>query len=320
MIDPTHPYSLEAFKSTFGMAIKDIIPVTISFDPNKYMSSGSPGVTLKSSLLDARRNQLIRVSFPFPTKKGIAPKTFIDINHKNVYPLPPKNLINNHKIKVVDEFKKSRLYDIGEYVTTNAALTFTFPNLKTAYMFWENIPHLCHMYKYTAFFYHLGGGKRRKSPKEEFIPFVSFIDLPYCVPIFNHRKINGMGVCCGFMYKKEHNNNGKITYTTTTVDTLYFILSNHKTNVFYIDGVKLNTPEKIGKDILNYMQHFIETEMAYKKQPDKIEEEIQKNDSLPPLPPQKLFTNIEVGDKAINYADIPISYTTYSTSSTSTWR
>lgn len=106
MLNPTHPYSLEVLKSVFGTEIRDIIPVTISFDPNKYISFGSPGVALESKLLNARRNQLVQVSFPFPTKKGITPKTSIDINHKNIYPLPPKNLINNHKIKVVDEFKK----------------------------------------------------------------------------------------------------------------------------------------------------------------------------------------------------------------------
>lgn len=315
MIDLTHPYSLESFKSTFNIELGDFIPVTISFDPNRYLPSGSPGIVLKDYLLSAKKHQTIRVLFPFPTKKGIAPGAVVDINHENIHPLSPKSLITNHKIKAVDKFEKNKLYSINKYVADNAAITFTFSNLKAAALFWKDIPYLCSTYKYTALFYHLGGGRKRKNPEEKFIPFVSFIDLPYCIPVFDYRKIDGMGVCCGFMYKKGHEENGKILYTTTTVDMLYFILSNHQANILYTDGVKLGSSAPLGIDILNYMYHFIELEMAYKKQ-QKIP---QKSDPPSILPSQGIISDVKVEAKENNYTNASY-YTAYSTTSTSTWR
>lgn len=323
MIDFAHPYSLEKFKSAFNtnnLELKNVLPVTISFDPNRYVPSGSPGVVLKNSLLATERNQLVRVLFPFPTKKGLSPGTIIDINYKNLHLLPQKNLTKDHKIKTINAFKKDNLYDIGNYVTTNAAITFTFSDLNAASMFWKEIPYLCSIYKYTSFFFHFGGSRKRKNLKEKFIPFISFIDLPYCIPVFDYRKIDGMGVCCGFMYKNEHEENGKKITSTTVVDTLYFILSNHKTNILYMDGVKLGNSAKISTDMLNYMSNFIEIEILYKetkKQPNllnKTEKELQENNVLQN---RKINTPIYYTISDNTTAMFPSSFS--SSTSTSTW-
>ena len=313
MIDFAYPYSLDTFKSVFNknnLELKDIIPITISFDLNKYIPSGSPGVVLKSSLLAAKENQLqsIQAAFPFPTKKGLSPGIVIDVNYKNLYLLPQKNLIRDHKIKIIDTFEKDKLRDIGNYVADNAAITFTFSNLKATSVFWESIPYLCSTYKYTTFFYHLAGGRKRESSKEEFIPFVSFIDLPYCIPVFDYRKIDGMGVCCGFVYKNGYEKDGEIIYTTNTIDTLYFILSNHQANILYMDGVKLGDSAKIDMNILSYMSHFIETETIYKKRPNllgKVKKVSQKSDML-----QGMFTDVKVESKNINITNAPIYFKT----------
>jgi hypothetical protein len=326
MTDFAHPYSLEKFKSAFNMnnlELKNVLPVTISFDPNRYVPSGSPGVILKNNLLAAEKNQLVRVLFPFPTKRGLSPGIAIDVNYKNLHLLPQKNLIKNHKVKIIDTFKKDSLCDIGNYVTTNAAITFTFSDLNAASIFWKEIPYLCSIYKYTSFFYHFGGGRKRKNSKEKFIPFVSFIDLPYCIPVFDYRKIDGMGVCCGFINKNEYEENGKIISLTTIVDTLYFILSNHKANILYMDGIKLGDSAKIDTGILSYMSSFIEIEILYKKakkQPnllDKTEKELQENDVFC----DTLKTEIKKSNNPIYYTISNNSTAMYTSSPTSnsTW-
>lgn len=306
----THLYSLDAFRSAFNinkLELEDLTPVTISFDPNRYIPTGSPGVTLKNSLLTNNKNRLIRVSFPFPTKRGIAPGALVDTNYKNLYPLPQKSLIKGHKIKTIDTFKKDRLRDIRNYVSTNAAITFTFSNLDAALTFWKDIPYLCSIYKHTVFFYHLAGGRKRKSATEEFIPFISFVNLPYCIPIFDYRKIDGMGICCGFIYKKRYKEDGKVKYRTITVDTLYFVLSNYQANVLYIDGVKIGTSAKIDINILNYMMRFIQDEVGYKNTPNKA----SKINTI-----QKVLSNVEIDPKEASistqfFSNITTSSSTY---------
>lgn len=257
-----HLYSLNKFEYIFHkgplinknpLVLEDLVPVTIAFDLNKYVSAGSPGVTLKTSLLDdSDEKGMAQVIFPFPTTPSILPGTQIEIKRKNLYALPEKNLIANHKVKTIPTFQKDKLKDIKKYVSINGAITFIMPDLIKSANFWLDIPDLCSKYKYMMSFYNFTRlheqnyhpFTRLRHQEEEFIPFVSFIDLPYCIPIFDHRKIDGMGVRCGLMYKKIYTENFKIKYEIEDIKTLYFVVSTkllllHLEKVNYLCNLEL---------------------------------------------------------------------------------
>lgn len=265
MAEISHLYSLKRLKRTLAIdKIEDAIPITISFDPDKYVPSGSPGIISKNNLLDDRKHELLRIVFPFPTRIGARPETYIEIGHRNLHQLPQKNLITNHKVKVIDTFERSKLSNIATYVSTNAAITFIIYNLVNAYNFWENISSLCSKYNHTVAFYHARKIKNsRKSIIDEFIPFISFIDLPYCIPVFDYRKVDGMGIYCGFMYRNTNEKDGKIE--TSIINTLSFVLSNYQENLLYLDGIKVNKPTKVHPDTIKYMLQIIDYEIKYSK-------------------------------------------------------
>lgn len=261
-----HLYSLERFKNIFKIGkLEEVVPVTIAFDPNNYVPPGSPGIALKDSLfINEGKNpegRTVFVSCPFPSKDGLRPGTIVKTYNKNLYTLPQKNLIINHKVKSINEFEKDKISDIGKYVATNAAITFIMPDLLNAANFWMNIHNMCSKYKYSSFFHHSGGTGFRMYNSDKFIPFVSFIDISYCIPIFDYSKVDGIGIYCGFMY--EHSD--KKGEEFRIIDTLCFVLSNHRTNFLYLDGAKIRIPIKINTSTIRYMLEFIKNEIKYKK-------------------------------------------------------
>ena len=248
----SHLYSFSTLKQTFDIkTLNDIIPVTISFDPNKYVPSGSPGVVNKNVLFNTARpeGRSVPVLFPFSPKAGVTPGTCIKIHSKNIYQLPQKNLIVGHKVKIIDMFNVKKLKQIKDFVNANGAITFALFDAPSASDFFANIPDICSKYKHSTFFYHCGDRSdgHMRNTDDMFVSFVSFIDINYCIPIFDHRKVDGMGVYCGFMY---NNKDGK---GSVLIDVLCFVLSNHRENLFYTDGAKVGVESRVSTDVLKYM-------------------------------------------------------------------
>lgn len=317
MEEIAHPYSLETLKKTFNIkTLDEVTTVNISMDPNKYIPSGSPGIVLKESLF-SREGMFVPVLFPFPARAGLAPEVYTEIYNKNLYPIPQKNLLTKHTIKTIDMFYIKKIKHIKEYVKTDGAITFILNDLSNAKEFFINIPLLCSSaYKYEAFFHHYTGQSNIvRSNENKFMVFVSFIDINYCIPIFDHRKVDGMGVYCGFMCKNIKTNNNIL------IDALTFVLSNYKDNLFYLDGSNVSVPTKINKDVLLYMVQHIVNEMKYLKDKnlkgviDKNEMKHLKDKNLKEIIDKPVKKDIKSPE--LDY--FQYSTTSYSTSSTSTW-
>ena len=258
-VEISHLYSLMTLKRTFNTDnLEEIVPVTISLDPNKYMPYGAPGITLKDSLMNTKLiGRRVPVLFPFPPKQGINPGVYTEICSENIYPLPQKNLIAGHKVKTVNSFNIDKMHRIRDYVRENNAITFVLCDLREAADLFQNIPIILSKYKYSTLFNQYGGvsPKGARKPVGEFITFASFVDINYCIPIFDHRKVDGMGVYCGFMY---HNGNNTFSYTT---NSMCFVLSNYGENLFYTDGASIATRTEINTGVLEYMLQRIKCEI-----------------------------------------------------------
>jgi len=251
-VEISHLYSFNTLKQTFDIkTLNDIIPVTVSFDPNRHVPSGSPGVVNKNTLFNTERfeSRSVPVLFPFSPRTGVTPGTCIKINSKNIYELPQKNLIVGHKVKTIDKFNVKNLKKIRDFVKDNAAITFALFDASNAIDFFASIPDLCSRYNHSTFFYHYGNGLSGhiRDADDVFVSFVSFIDINYCIPIFDHRKVDGMGVYCGLMYNNKKNK-GSIL-----IDVLCSVLSNHKENLLYTDGTNIATESRVSNDVLKYM-------------------------------------------------------------------
>lgn len=258
----SHLYSLRSLRKVFNIeTLDEVVPVNISFDPNKYLPSGSPGVTLKRNLENNRISQFVSVLFPFPPKAGIAPGIHTKVHAENIYQLPQKRLITGHKVKTINMFEHSKLRGIRDYVNDNDAITFVLDSLVGALDFFSYIPDIMSRYKYSTHFYHCGTGitSDMKNKDDAFIPFVSFVNINYCIPIFDHRKVDGMGVYCGFMYSNKNSEEFGI------IDTLSFVLSNHQANLFHVDGAKIATKAILSSEVLVYLLKRIKAEIIGKK-------------------------------------------------------
>lgn len=287
----SHLYSLMTLKRTFNTDnLEEIVPVTISLDPNKYMPYGAPGITLKNNFMNAKFiGKRVPVLFPFPPKQGINPGVYTEIYSENIYPLPQKNLIVGHKVKTINFFDTDKIHGIRDYVRENNAITFVLRDLREAASLFQNIPIVLSKYKYSTLFNQHGGisSKGAKEPIGEFITFASFVNINYCIPIFDHRKVDGMGVYCGFMHR---NMNNTFSYTT---NSMCFILSNYGENLFYTDGASIATRTEINTEVLKYMLQRIKCEIDAERM-QKIESE---SDKIGKTKPNKKGVPIQTSDK-----------------------
>lgn len=297
--------------------LDDVIPVTISFDPNKYVPSGAPGLTNKNTLLSEAypKGRSISVLFPFSPRTGVTPGTCVKIHSKNVYQLPQKNLIAGHKVKIIDIFKAKRLKQIKDFVNANGAITFALLDATSSTDFFSRIPDLCSRYKYSTFFYHCGEGlsDRRRTADDVFVSFVSFIDINYCIPIFDHRKVDGMGVYCGFMY------NNKYGKGSTLIDVLCFVLSNHRENLFYTDGAKVGIESRVSMDVLKYMIQRIKLKSQCKAK-KTVTDKVKKAKNNKDMYEKYSGELVEPAEgEGVIHPEQPVRYSmpTYGTSSTS---
>lgn len=279
----SHLYSFSTLKQTFDIkTLNDIIPVTISFDPNRHVPSGSPGVVNKNALFNTEcfESRSVPVLFPFSPRAGVTPGTCIKIHSKNIYELSQKNLIVGHKVKTIDTFNIKKLKKIKDFVKDNAAITFALFDASNAINFFANIPDICSRYSHSTFFYHYGDGLSGyiRNTDDVFVSFISFIDINYCIPIFDHRKVDGMGVYCGSMY------NNKKDKGSVLIDALCFVLSNHRENLFYADGANVATESRISTDVLKYMIQRIKLKSECKT--EKTVTDKMKNY-------ENIYTNVE---------------------------
>ena len=245
-------YQLDKLAIQKNMKSTNFVPVTISC--GRYMRAfvGMPGIVIEKDLgmLDCE----VPVLFPFPSTTD---KATIDISQalsNKLHRLPPKNLVHNHRIKTIDMFAHNKLQEVAKYVKEHASITFIFSDLTGTAAFISEIPYMCTNYEYTVPF------SMRKEKKVEtqsfpyeFIPFVNFIDIPYCIPIFDSHKVGGIGVYCGFLYLRADDK-----YVIR--NSLYFILSNYEDNLLYVDGTKVRTEGVVQQAALTHMLEIINSE------------------------------------------------------------
>jgi hypothetical protein len=100
---------------------------------------------------------------------------------------------------------------------------------------------------------------------------ISFIDIQYTTPLYDTKKVDGVGIIIENFNVNQALEDGN----TTIYDQTFCLLSNFDENIYCIDGKQLSSPNKITKE---YIQSF---NMVWKRnliipQPEKRKQESVK--------------------------------------------
>jgi len=154
-----------------------------------------------------------------------------------------KNLLDNHKIKDIDAFDFGKVDRIQGFAREFGAITFRLQNLDSIFDCISNASDWMRMFKHlcvTKFY-----SNAKESPvkaddcKEDKLGmYITVIDLPLAIPIYNQRSIDGLAVMMGLYWPLSSLKLSGLYYSKE----INFIVSNHTENVIHVDGAVINSP------------------------------------------------------------------------------
>lgn len=174
----------------------------------------------------------------FPPRANI-PVSHQDLNlskeHFEITKLKP--ICRTYRTLEIEAFDVAKIKNINEYVKTMAGVSFVIKEKKYRQLLAKQLPHIFKPFKYSSLFYYDRFNRKwLDGEDDDFLAVISFVNLPYCVPIFNTKRVDGMGVsyCQAVRKGSEKRHNLLRSFR------LDFVVSNYEENLFVIDGSIVN--------------------------------------------------------------------------------
>jgi len=164
----------------------------------------------------------------------------LNVMSKIVHPVNLKPLYKNHKVLTVSEFDIGKFERLMQFVRDVGGISLVISDKNGRENVADAVRKIQNLWNYTAlFYYNAWGGKYLEGKDDSYACLLTFLDLPYCIPLFNMHKIDGVGLSfCGFT-KKASLNYGCL-HRTFKMDLIY---SKYEENLFVVDGVDVNDRE-----------------------------------------------------------------------------
>ena len=275
MLDIKHIFNL----TRLGKDV-ECLSATINDSNNGVgIALGTPLVVDKKHF-ESDKSQITRVVFTFPFRSGSEPGKSPSMDKSHLTVRDGECFVNNSKIKVIPRFEINKLDSLLKYVKDNGAMTFnimsTESTKKTAEsvcIFLDKLYEMCGMYKYNSVFYcDYPSGLKIYNMKDT-IYTVRFLDLHNCVPIFNHKRVDGVGV----IFNMVSISSTKSTGSLATKACITLVLSNYKDNIFTTDGIQVNDINPLSSSVINKVKNVVMAGAGVKDK-FKVKEDNEKVD------------------------------------------
>jgi hypothetical protein len=202
----------------------------------EHIPCGSP-VVLDKDYFNNPDVREMRAFSLFTSRAGMDPNSDFTLPKDYFELVSLKPLVRTHRTVSIEQYNPDKAVHIGEYVKHLGGITFVVEDEIARIKLANDLFYLTKVYKYNSLLYHNKFGRKYLRGEDDCVlGIVSFFSLPYCVPIFNTKKVDGMGVSyCEAIMKESIDQNRLIR--TYRMD---FVLSNFEENLFVIDGATVN--------------------------------------------------------------------------------
>jgi len=206
---------------------------------NELWPCGTPIVYAANSLKkDARLHPSVRVYTIMPPSQHASGYEVAQVELQAISPIGLKPLYNNHKILTVGSFDFGKFDRLLEFIRDVGGISLIIEYEEGRRELAESVKQIERAFKYcSAFSYNTWTDRNLWGKDDKFVCVLTFLDIPYCVPLFNMRKVDGIGLSfCGATVKASIDY-GYLNKTFRT-DLVY---SNYEDNVFFVDGIAINS-------------------------------------------------------------------------------
>ena len=154
-----------------------------------------------------------------------------------ICPVNLRPLAENHRVLTISEFDLGKFDRLMEYIRDVGAISFVVDFQSGFKSIPKQMRKIEKLFEYSAlFFFNSWGTKYLEGPDDKYVGVVSIFDLPYCVPLFNMRRVNGIGFSFSGVTINASKNYGQLH----RVFKVEFVYSHYPDNIFVIDGVTYN--------------------------------------------------------------------------------
>lgn len=208
----------------------------------------------------------IKAVIPFPRRERIL--TY----KKNLLVSESKPYANMLKTVVPKKVDIAQLDDAIAYTNEYGAISLR-PDQEGTKEFLKNMNYLLSRYKFhTSIDYSYATAKQVRgwgiSNETAAVPCITIFDISHCIPIFNTRKVDGIGLLYEVILKDATEVNGSVFKSSS----LTMIFSQFNDNLFYLDGETLASPNKFDRSIIKYLLQGVDDIQVLVKQNRKEKE------------------------------------------------
>ena len=204
----------------------------------KSLLLGAPGVTFKEPY-----RETVKVIHSFPLQIGTGTDYIYEIPER-LLTIRNECWIQKHEIRYVDELNNRDLKDIVDFVNLKNSITFMLQNEDNGIEFLEEFHKFVRTFRYNLLFNYVNNGRIYLFEDEPLTTSITFLKMADCIPIFNSKKIEGVGVIVSILGERSSN---EAKNKACSVEAT-FIVSNYKDNIFIVDGIQIRQNKGIGSE------------------------------------------------------------------------
>ncbi len=232
---------------------EEITTALVIRDPNRGIPTYTPVIVPKhvftAQKSESRESGKASVVLYFPTPSGHHPRYATAFNTNNLYALGPNGVTSNRRVKITDEFDFKKINKIAEFLKTEGALTILMENPKAAESFISKLGLFKKEFEYSTFYGHWPGNESPRVKPDLLTMAITLYDLPCAIPVFNHKKADGMGVTITTFWPKT----SEVIGTLYSYDEMSFAVNKYSDNLLYIDGTVIAEQGFVEN---GYVEHF----------------------------------------------------------------
>lgn len=180
----------------------------------------------------------------------------VDIKEINLKPL-----YKNHKVISIDRFDIGKFNRVLEFVRDVGAITFIIEYSEGKEKITKAISEIQKLFNFSGLFSltYTNNSNNLLGEDDRYVCVVTMLDIPYCLPIFNTHKVDGIG----------------LSFTGTTINWANqigalkpifradFIYSNYEDNIFVVDGVTINKNSMIDRSIYDRLHLLAQKKFGF---------------------------------------------------------
>jgi hypothetical protein len=181
---------------------------------------------------------------------------------QTVQPINIKPLCGNHEVLTVASFDFGKFYRLLDFIHDVGGISLVIEQARGRSTIVESIIKLTKIFKYNSLFYYNTWGKKYLAGDDDkYICILSFFDIPYCIPLFDMRRVDGIGLSFTGVTLKASKAYGQL-HRVFKADLIY---SNYEENLYVIDGVNVNPPSRCGSDTYSSLATVANIELLIQK-------------------------------------------------------